>query len=80
MRACHVEPTSGHMGIKHTVCHISECFFRKRVNKDVEHIVRDSISSAQFNDVLSSLLIIIIIDTFFAEFEVQVLFEGRPSL
>ena len=79
MRACHVEPTSGHMGIKHTVCHISECFFWKGLNKDVEHMVRNSISPAQFNDVLSSLLIIIII-TFFAKFEVQVLFEGRPSL
>jgi len=43
-------------------------------------MVSNSISSAQFNDVLSSLPIIIIIDTFFAEFEVEVLFEGHPSL
>ena len=79
MRACHVEPTSGHMGIEHTVISQSASF-RKGLNEEVEHMVRNSISSAQFNDVLSSLLIIIIIDTFFAEFEVQVLFEGRPSL
>ena len=42
MRACHVEPTSGHMGIKRTVYHISECFFWKGLNKDVEHMVSNS--------------------------------------
>ena len=57
-----------------------EYLLLKGLNKDVEPMVSNYISSAQFNDVLSSLPIIIIIDTFFAEFEVEVLFEGRPSL
>ena len=29
MRACHVEPTAGHMGIKRTIHRISERFFWK---------------------------------------------------
>ena len=36
MRAFHVEPASGHMGIS-TVCCITECFFWKGITKDVEH-------------------------------------------
>ena len=41
MRACHVEPTSGHMGIKRTVHGVTECFFWKGVTKDVECMVRN---------------------------------------
>ena len=40
MRACHVEPTSGHMGMKRTIHRITERFFWKGVTKDVEHMVR----------------------------------------
>jgi len=41
MRACHVKPTSGHMGIKQTVHRVTEHFFWKGVTKDVEYIVRN---------------------------------------
>ena len=30
MRACHVEPTSGHMGMKRTIHRITERFFWKK--------------------------------------------------
>ena len=81
MRACHVEPTSGHMDIKRTVSYL-RVLLLERTQQRCGDMVRNSISSAQFNDVVSSLLIIIIIiiNTFFAKFEVQVLFEGRVSL
>ena len=41
MRACHVEPTSGHMGIKRTVHRVTEHFFLKGVTKDMEYMVRN---------------------------------------
>ena len=41
MRVCHVEPTSGHMGIKRTVHRVTERFFWKGVTKDVEYMVRN---------------------------------------
>lgn len=28
LRACHIDPTAGHMGIKKTVSRITECFMR----------------------------------------------------
>ena len=40
MRACHIEPASGHMGIRHTVYRIIERFYWKGLNKDVEKMVR----------------------------------------
>jgi len=63
MTAYHVEPTSGHIGIKGAVYRFSERFFWKGLNKDVEQMVRNSILSGLFN-VLSLLpTVIIIIDT-----------------
>ncbi len=39
LRACHMDPTSGHMGVKRTVYRIEERFYWKGVIKDVEHTV-----------------------------------------
>lgn len=41
--ACHVDPTSGHMGIKKTVARVKERFTWKGVIKDVEAIVMFSL-------------------------------------
>lgn len=40
MQACHMSPTSGHMGIKRTMYRVTERFFWKGVAKDVEKFVR----------------------------------------
>ena len=37
--ACHVDPTSGHMGIRKTVARVKERFTWKGVYKDVEAVV-----------------------------------------
>ena len=39
MRACHVDPTSGHMGVKRTTHRVTERFFWKGVTKDIERMV-----------------------------------------
>ena len=41
VRACHTDPTSGHMGVKKTVYRVSERFFWKGITKDVEKFVRN---------------------------------------
>ena len=38
-KACHLDPTSGHMGIKKTVARIRERFAWKGIFKDVNEIV-----------------------------------------
>ena len=37
--ACHIDPTSGHMGVKKTVARVKERFTWKGVYQDVEKIV-----------------------------------------
>ena len=39
MTSCHVDATSGHMGVRKTLFRISERFYRKGVSKDVENMV-----------------------------------------
>ena len=43
MSACHLDPTSGHTGIKRTSYRIAERFFWKGLTKDVEQLVRNHI-------------------------------------
>ena len=38
-RSCHVDPTSGHLGIKKTLSRITERFMWPGVSKDVELLV-----------------------------------------
>ena len=38
-RACHVDPTSGHMGVKRTIARIKERFAWKGMYQDVQQIV-----------------------------------------
>ena len=40
MKACHVDPTSGHMGVKRTLSRISERFIWPGMVKDVNDTVR----------------------------------------
>ena len=40
LQACHVDPTSGHMGVKRTVRRIGERFHWHGLYKDVEEMVR----------------------------------------
>ena len=39
LRACHMDPTAGHLGVKKTVCRISERFMWKGIVKDVKSMV-----------------------------------------
>ena len=39
LRACHMDPTAGHLGMKKTVCRISERFMWKGIVKDVKSMV-----------------------------------------
>ena len=39
LKACHIDPTSGHMGIKKTVSRITERFLWPGVISDVKHLV-----------------------------------------
>lgn len=39
LRACHVDPTAGHMGQKKTMCRISERFLWPGIVKDVKKVV-----------------------------------------
>ena len=39
MKACHSDPTAGHMGVKRTVSRIAERFYWKGFTKDVHHMV-----------------------------------------
>ena len=39
LKACHMDPTSGHMGVKRTTHRITERYFWKGVTKDVEFMV-----------------------------------------
>lgn len=39
LRACHMDPTSGHMGVKRTAYRIGERFYWKGMMKDVELVV-----------------------------------------
>ena len=39
LKACHVDPTSGHMGVKKTTYRVTERFFWKGVTKDVANLV-----------------------------------------
>ena len=39
LRACHVDPTSGHLGEKKTVCRISERVIWPGIVKDVKRMV-----------------------------------------
>ena len=39
LRACHVDPTAGHMGIKKTINQITECFMWPGIVKDVKAMV-----------------------------------------
>ena len=40
LRACHVDPTAGHMGVNKTICKISERFMWKGIVNDVKNLVR----------------------------------------
>ena len=39
LRACHIDPTAGHMGIKRTVNRITEHFMWPGIVKDVKEMV-----------------------------------------
>ena len=39
LKACHMEPTGGHMGIKHTLSRITDRFMWQGVAKDVDQLV-----------------------------------------
>ena len=39
LKACHLDPTSGHMGVKRTLSRITERFMWPGVAKDVEQLV-----------------------------------------
>ena len=39
LRACHIDPTAGHMGIKKTVNRITERFMWPGIVKDVKEMV-----------------------------------------
>ena len=44
LRACHVDPTSGHMGEKKTINRITERFMWPGIVKDVKEMVSDEMS------------------------------------
>ena len=52
--ACHVDPTSGHMGMRNTVARVKERFTWKRVYKDVEAIVSYCVKMWHFKLLFSS--------------------------
>ena len=39
LKACHVDPTAGHMGVKKTANKITERFMWSGIIKDVKHLV-----------------------------------------
>ena len=39
LKACHLDPTSGHLGVKHTLSRITERFMWPGVSKDVEWLI-----------------------------------------
>ena len=39
LRSCHMDPTSGHLGVKKTVSRILERFWRRGIVKDVKEMV-----------------------------------------
>ena len=41
--ACHVHPTSGHLGVKKTIARVKERFTWKGVVEDVKNIVSNSV-------------------------------------
>lgn len=45
LRACHIDPTGGHFGIKKTICKVSERFMWNGIVKDVQELVRQDIDA-----------------------------------
>ena len=43
LHSCHIDPTSGHMGEKKTICRITECFLWNGVVKDVQQMVQTTV-------------------------------------
>ena len=44
LKACHIDPTSGHMGVKKTLNRITERFLWSGIVKDVNRMVRNNLS------------------------------------